>query len=88
MTAIAWSEKRWNPIVGCSVVSPGCTHCNAMRRKNDEHLAAALGAQRQGHNWRCDCPLGCGYALSLADGESGLNSTRLFAESSSHRSIK
>ena len=36
------------------------------------HLATALGAQRQGHNWRCDCPLGCGYALSLADGESGL----------------
>jgi hypothetical protein len=27
--------------------------------------------QRQGHNWRCPCPLGCGYALSLADGEEG-----------------
>jgi hypothetical protein len=30
-----------------------------------------LGGQRQGHDWRCDCPLGCGYALSLAEGEDG-----------------
>ena len=30
-----------------------------------------LGGQRQGHDWRCDCPLGCGYALSLAKGEDG-----------------
>jgi putative DNA primase/helicase len=28
-----------------------------------------LGGHRQGHNWRCSCPLGCGYSLSLADGE-------------------
>ena len=35
------------------------------------HLAAALGARRRGRNWRCDCPLGCGYALSLTDGTDG-----------------
>ena len=34
-------------------------------------IARQLGATRQGHNWRCPCPLGCGYALSLSDGEDG-----------------
>ena len=27
---IEWTERTWNPIVGCSVRSPGCTHCYAM----------------------------------------------------------
>lgn len=31
MTKIQWTEETWNPIVGCSVVSPGCTNCYAMR---------------------------------------------------------
>jgi len=26
---IAWTEKSWNPIRGCSKVSSGCTHCYA-----------------------------------------------------------
>lgn len=30
-TAIEWTDKVWNPIAGCSVVSPGCTNCYAMR---------------------------------------------------------
>lgn len=31
MTKIQWTEATWNPIVGCSVVSPGCcTNCYAM----------------------------------------------------------
>jgi protein gp37 len=30
-TGIAWTESTWNPTVGCSVISPGCTHCYAMR---------------------------------------------------------
>lgn len=29
-TGIEWTEATWNPIVGCSVVSPGCTNCYAM----------------------------------------------------------
>lgn len=32
MTKIEWTEKTWNPIVGCSVVSPGCTNCYAMKQ--------------------------------------------------------
>jgi hypothetical protein len=34
-------------------------------------IARQLGATRQGHNWRAPCPLGCGYGLSLRDGEGG-----------------
>ena len=30
-TAIEWAEASWNPLVGCSLVSPGCTNCYAMR---------------------------------------------------------
>ena len=29
-TSIEWTEKVWNPIAGCSIVSPGCTNCYAM----------------------------------------------------------
>ena len=32
MSKIEWTEKTWNPIVGCSIVSPGCTNCYAMRQ--------------------------------------------------------
>jgi protein gp37 len=30
-SAIEWTEQTWNPIVGCSIVSPGCTNCYAMK---------------------------------------------------------
>lgn len=30
-TAIEWAEQVWNPLVGCTVHSPGCTNCYAMR---------------------------------------------------------
>lgn len=29
-SAIEWTDATWNPIVGCSVISPGCTNCYAM----------------------------------------------------------
>ncbi|GMU51031.1 MAG: hypothetical protein AMXMBFR33_01770 [Candidatus Xenobia bacterium] len=28
-TTIAWSEKTWNPVTGCTEVSPGCDNCYA-----------------------------------------------------------
>ena len=34
-------------------------------------IARQLGGTRQAHNWRCPCPLDCGYSLSLSDGEDG-----------------
>lgn len=30
-TGIEWADSTWNPVVGCSIVSPGCTNCYAMR---------------------------------------------------------
>lgn len=30
-TGIEWTDETWNPIVGCSAVSPGCDHCYAER---------------------------------------------------------
>lgn len=29
-TTIEWTDETWNPIVGCSKVSPGCDHCYAI----------------------------------------------------------
>ena len=28
-TRIGWTDMSWNPVVGCSKVSPGCDHCYA-----------------------------------------------------------
>ena len=30
-TSIEWTETTWNPVRGCSRVSPGCQHCYAER---------------------------------------------------------
>lgn len=30
-TKIEWTDATWNPVTGCSVISPGCTNCYAMR---------------------------------------------------------
>lgn len=30
-TKIEWTEATWNPITGCSLASPGCTNCYAMK---------------------------------------------------------
>lgn len=28
-TSIEWTDRTWNPVTGCSKVSPGCAHCYA-----------------------------------------------------------
>jgi protein gp37 len=30
-SGIAWTNATWNPVTGCSKVSPGCAHCYAER---------------------------------------------------------
>lgn len=37
---IEWTEATWNPVAGCSIVSPGCTNCYAMRMA---HRLEAMG---------------------------------------------
>ncbi|CAM5403236.1 hypothetical protein AFEL58S_02069 [Afipia felis] len=39
---IEWTDATWNPVVGCSIATPGCTNCYAMRmarRLNAMHVA-------------------------------------------------
>ncbi len=33
-TNIEWTDVTWNPVTGCSAVSPGCTHCYAATMTN------------------------------------------------------
>src|ERR1700732_3286598 len=40
-TSIEWTDATWNPVAGCTVLSPGCTNCYAMR------MAARLEAMGQ-----------------------------------------
>ncbi|MBN1903217.1 DUF5131 family protein, partial [Candidatus Sumerlaeota bacterium] len=28
---IEWTESTWNPVTGCTKISPGCAHCYAER---------------------------------------------------------
>jgi protein gp37 len=30
-TSIEWTDATWNPVAGCTIISPGCTNCYAMR---------------------------------------------------------
>ena len=40
-STIEWTDATWNPVAGCTIVSPGCTNCYAMR------MAARLDAMGQ-----------------------------------------
>jgi protein gp37 len=40
---IEWTEATWNPIGGCTVLSPGCTNCYAMRLA---HRLALMGQEK------------------------------------------
>ena len=40
-TSIEWTDVTWNPVAGCTIVSPGCSNCYAMR------MAARLNAMGQ-----------------------------------------
>ncbi len=31
MSKIEWTDRTWNPVTGCTKVSPGCKHCYAER---------------------------------------------------------
>jgi len=45
---IEWTDATWNPITGCSVVSPGCTNCYAMKLAGTrlKHHESRIGLTR------------------------------------------
>jgi protein gp37 len=45
-TAIEWTDTTWNPVTGCSKISPGCANCYA------ERLARRLQAMGSPHYGR------------------------------------
>ena len=47
---IEWTEATWNPVAGCTIVSPGCSNCYAMRmaaRLEAMHQAKYVGTTRR-----------------------------------------
>ncbi|MGB4946897.1 MAG: DUF5131 family protein, partial [Candidatus Competibacter denitrificans] len=55
---IEWTEQTWNPVTGCTKVSPGCKHCYAERMALRLQAMAAPGYAR-------------GFALTLQDDRLG-----------------
>ncbi len=47
-SGIQWTDATWNPIRGCSIVSPGCTNCYAMKQAHRMNHAATPGRPREG----------------------------------------
>jgi protein gp37 len=53
-SSIEWTESTWNPVTGCTKISPGCKHCYA------ERMAGRLKAMGQ-RNYRN------GFTLTLQE---------------------
>lgn len=43
MSKIEWTEQTWNPVTGCTKVSPGCKHCYAEVMSKRLQLMGAPG---------------------------------------------
>lgn len=46
-SAIEWTDATWNPIVGCSIVSAGCSNCYAMTMAS---RISRMMKDREGHS--------------------------------------
>ena len=42
-SSIEWTESTWNPVTGCTKISPGCAHCYAERMAK---RLCAMGQER------------------------------------------
>jgi protein gp37 len=42
-TGISWTDRTWNPVVGCTKVSQGCKNCYAKTIHDRRHAAALAG---------------------------------------------
>ncbi|HRE01603.1 MAG TPA: DUF5131 family protein, partial [Ilumatobacteraceae bacterium] len=51
-TQIEWTDETWNPVVGCSELSPGCDHCYAVgvahREMQPAHVGLTIGRKWTG----------------------------------------
>jgi len=47
-SAIEWTEQTWNPVVGCSILTPGCINCYAMPEAARQ-IRCAAGLGRETH---------------------------------------
>ena len=47
-SSIEWTETTWNPVTGCSKVSPGCAHCYAERMAK---RLQAMGVRKYRHGF-------------------------------------
>jgi protein gp37 len=55
-SSIEWTNATWNPLAGCSIVSPGCTNCYAMKMAhrvgpNFPHYAGLTTLTKGGPVW-------------------------------------
>lgn len=48
-TAIEWTQMTWNPVTGCTKISPGCKHCYAATMAKRLH---AMGSPRYENGFR------------------------------------
>lgn len=48
-STIEWTHSTWNPVTGCSKVSPGCLHCYAERMA---HRLQAMGVSNYRNGFR------------------------------------
>lgn len=51
MNPIGWCSRTWNPVTGCSAVSPGCDHCYAARVVTRFHTRDAYHGLVSGGQW-------------------------------------
>ncbi len=60
-SAIEWTGSTWNPVTGCSKISPGCMHCYAERMARRLHAMGqpnyANGFKLTTHEHALDLPL-------------------------------
>lgn len=46
-SSIEWTEHTWNPVTGCTKVSPGCKHCYAETMARRLHAMGAAGYENE-----------------------------------------
>src|SRR5580765_876592 len=49
LSSIEWTDATWNPVTGCTKISPGCKHCYAERMAN---RLASMGQPRYSNGFQ------------------------------------